>query len=142
INVQAIPYRGSGPAMQDLISHQFDYMCTISGSAAGPLQSDLIKGVAVFKGERLASLPNLPTASEQGIQFEASTWFGFFVPKATPPPQQSKNFTTLRSPPWKHPGCRNNSPRTGHTSCHLNAARRLISRVSSAPRSKKMLARS
>jgi tripartite-type tricarboxylate transporter receptor subunit TctC len=84
VNVQAIPYRGSGPAMQDLIGRQFDYMCTISGSAAAPLQGDLIKGIAVFRGERLASLPNVPTANEQGMQFEASTWFGFFVPKATP----------------------------------------------------------
>lgn len=84
VNAQAIPYRGSGPAMQDLIGRQFDYMCTISGSAAAPLQSDLIKGIAVFRNERLASLPNVPTASEQGTQFQASTWFGFFVPKATP----------------------------------------------------------
>jgi tripartite-type tricarboxylate transporter receptor subunit TctC len=84
VNVQAIPYRGSGPAMQDLIGRQFDYMCTISGSAAGPLQSDLIKGIAVFRQERLPSVPNVPTANEQETQFEASTWFGFFVPKATP----------------------------------------------------------
>jgi tripartite-type tricarboxylate transporter receptor subunit TctC len=84
VNVQAIPYRGSGPAMQDLIGRQFDYMCTISGSAAGPLQSDLIKGIAVFRQERLPSVPNVPTANEQGTQFEASTWFGFFVPKTTP----------------------------------------------------------
>jgi tripartite-type tricarboxylate transporter receptor subunit TctC len=84
VNVQAIPYRGSGPAMQDLIGRQLDYMCTISGSAAAPLQSDLIKGIAVFRQERLPSLPNVPTANEQGTQLEASTWFGFFVPKATP----------------------------------------------------------
>jgi tripartite-type tricarboxylate transporter receptor subunit TctC len=84
VNVQAIPYRGSGPAMQDLIGRQFDYMCTISGSAAAPLQSDLIKGIAVFRQERLPSVPNVPTANEQGTQFEASTWFGFFVPRATP----------------------------------------------------------
>jgi tripartite-type tricarboxylate transporter receptor subunit TctC len=84
VNVQAIPYRGSGPAMQDLIRGQFDYFCTISGSAAGPLQNDLIKGIAAFRHERLPSLPNVPTAHEQGMDFDASTWFGFFVPKATP----------------------------------------------------------
>jgi tripartite-type tricarboxylate transporter receptor subunit TctC len=84
VNVQAIPYRGSGPAMQDLIGRQFDYMCTISGSAAAPLQSDLIKGIAAFRSERLPSLPNVPTAKEQGMPFEASTWFGFLVPKTTP----------------------------------------------------------
>jgi len=84
VNIQAIPYRGSGPAMQDLIGRQFDYMCTISGSAAAPIQGDLIKGIAVFRQQRLPSLPNVPTADEQGINFEASTWFGFFVPKGTP----------------------------------------------------------
>jgi tripartite-type tricarboxylate transporter receptor subunit TctC len=84
VNVQAIPYRGSGPAMQDLIGRQFDYFCTISGSAAGPLQQHLVKGIAVFRRERLASLLNVPTAYEQGMDFDASTWFGFFVPKATP----------------------------------------------------------
>jgi tripartite-type tricarboxylate transporter receptor subunit TctC len=84
VNVQAIPYRGSGPAMQDLIRGQFDYFCTISGSAAAPLQNDLVRGIAVFRRERLPSLPNVPTAYEQGMDFDASTWFGFFVPKATP----------------------------------------------------------
>jgi len=84
VNIQAIPYRGSGPAMQDLIRREFDYFCTISGSAAQPLQNDLIKGIAVFTHERLPSLPNVPTAHEQGIDFDASTWFGFFVPKDTP----------------------------------------------------------
>ncbi len=84
VNLQAIPYRGSGPAMQDLIRGQFDYFCTISGSAAAPLQNNLIKGIAAFRRERLPSLPDVPTAREQGMDFEASTWFGFFVPKATP----------------------------------------------------------
>jgi tripartite-type tricarboxylate transporter receptor subunit TctC len=84
VNIQAIPYRGSGPAMQDLTTRQFDYICTISGSAAAPLQNDLIKGIAVLRHERLPSLPNVPTAYEQGMDFDASTWFGFFVPKGTP----------------------------------------------------------
>jgi tripartite-type tricarboxylate transporter receptor subunit TctC len=84
VNLQAIPYRGSGPAMADLIRGQFDYFCTISGSAAGPLQNNLIKGIAAFRHQRLPSLPNLPTANEQGMDFDASTWFGFLVPRATP----------------------------------------------------------
>jgi len=85
VNIQEIPYRGSGPAMQDLIARQFDYFCTISGSAAAPLQNDLVKGIAVFRRERLPSVPDLKTSFEQGLDFEASTWFGFFAPKATPP---------------------------------------------------------
>ena len=84
VDIQAIPYRGSGPAMQDLVGQQFDYFCTISGSAAAPIQNDLIKGIAMFSQKRLPSLPKVPTAFEQGMNFEASTWSGFFVPKATP----------------------------------------------------------
>jgi tripartite-type tricarboxylate transporter receptor subunit TctC len=83
-NIQEIPYRGSGPAMQDLIGRHFDYFCTISGSAAGPLQGKLVKGIAVFRRERLPSVPDVPTSFEQGVDFEGSTWFAFFAPKATP----------------------------------------------------------
>jgi len=86
VDIPAIPYRGSGPAMQDLIGRQFDYFCTISGSAAGPLQQNLIKGIAAFRRARLPSLPDVPTAHEQGMELEASTWFGLFAPKATPVP--------------------------------------------------------
>ena len=85
VNVQPIPYRGSGPAMEDLIARQFDYFCTISGSAVSPVQNNLVKGLAVFKKDRMPSLPNVPTSYEQGIPFEGSTWFGFLAPKKTPP---------------------------------------------------------
>jgi putative tricarboxylic transport membrane protein len=43
VKIQGVPYRGSGPAMQDLIGRQFDYFCTISGSAAGSIQNELVK---------------------------------------------------------------------------------------------------
>jgi tripartite-type tricarboxylate transporter receptor subunit TctC len=85
VKIQEIPYRGSGPAMQDLIGGHFDYFCTISGTAAAPLKNNLVKGIAVFRRERLPSVPNVATSFEQGIAFEGSTWFGFFAPKATPP---------------------------------------------------------
>src|SRR5262249_6730001 len=62
----------------------FDYFCTISGSAAGPIQNDLIKPIAVFTQQRLPSLPKVPTAAEQGMNFEASTWSGLFAPAGTP----------------------------------------------------------
>jgi len=84
VKIQEIPYRGSGPAMQDLIAGHFDYFCTISGTASAPLQNNLVKGIAVFRHERLPSVPNVATSFEQGIDFEGSTWFGFLAPKATP----------------------------------------------------------
>ena len=86
VKIQAIPYRGSGPAMQDLIGGQFDFFCTISGTAAGPIQNDLIKPIAVFRRQRLPSLPDVQTAAEQGLGFEASTWSGLFAPAGTPAP--------------------------------------------------------
>ena len=85
VSIREIPYRGSGPAMQDLIGGHFDYFCTISGSAAAPLKNNLVKGIAVFRRERLPSAPNVATSFEQGVDFEGSTWFGFLAPKATPP---------------------------------------------------------
>jgi tripartite-type tricarboxylate transporter receptor subunit TctC len=65
IKVQDIPYRGGGPALADLIAGQFDYFMTLSPTAVPPIQSNLVKGIAVFRRERLPSLPSLPTAYEQ-----------------------------------------------------------------------------
>jgi tripartite-type tricarboxylate transporter receptor subunit TctC len=84
VHVQDIPYRGGGPALADLISQQYDYFCTLSPTAVPPVQAGLVKAITMLSRKRLPSLPNLPTTFEQGMNFEASTWFGFFVPKGTP----------------------------------------------------------
>jgi tripartite-type tricarboxylate transporter receptor subunit TctC len=85
VNVQDIPYRGGGPALADLIGGRFDYFMTLAPTAVPPVQSDLVRGIAVFRRERLPALPRLPTADEQGMKnFEASTWFAFFYPRGTP----------------------------------------------------------
>jgi tripartite-type tricarboxylate transporter receptor subunit TctC len=85
VNVTHIPYRGGGPAMQDLIGGRVDYICTLSATALPPIESKLVKPIAVFTPKRAAMLPNLPTAVEQGFdKIEASTWFAFFAPKGTP----------------------------------------------------------
>jgi tripartite-type tricarboxylate transporter receptor subunit TctC len=84
VKVQDIPYRGGGPAMQDLYAGLFDYFMTLSPTAVPPIQNHQVKGIAVFRHERLPSVPGLPTSFEQGMDFEASTWFAFFFPKGTP----------------------------------------------------------
>jgi tripartite-type tricarboxylate transporter receptor subunit TctC len=85
VNLPHIPYRGGGPALQDLIGGRFDYFCTLSATAVPPIQSKLIKGIGVFRRYALPSLPELATAYDQGMtDFEASTWFAFFMPKRTP----------------------------------------------------------
>ncbi len=85
VKVQDIPYRGGGPALQDLIGQQFDYFCTLSPTAVPPVKAGLVKPITMLSPKRLPSLPDLPTADEQGMHFEASTWFAFFAPRATPP---------------------------------------------------------
>ena len=136
VNIQAIPYRGSGPAMQDLIARQFDYFCTISGSAAAPLQNDLIKGIAVFRHERLPSVPNVPTAYEQGMDFDASTWFGFFVPKGTPA-AIIKKLHDVTVAAMETPSVQEQLATIGAYVVPPENARRNISRVLSVPRSRK-----
>jgi tripartite-type tricarboxylate transporter receptor subunit TctC len=87
ITVPHIPYRGGGPAMQDLIAGRFDYFCTLSATILPQIDSNLVKTIAIFTRERSPAMPNLASASEQGFtEFQASTWFGFFLPTRTPRP--------------------------------------------------------
>jgi tripartite-type tricarboxylate transporter receptor subunit TctC len=87
VKVTHVPYRGGGPAMQDLIGGRVDYICTLTATAVPQIEGKLVKPIAVFVPNRLPMLPNVPTAKEQGFaDVEASTWFGFFVPKGTPAP--------------------------------------------------------
>jgi tripartite-type tricarboxylate transporter receptor subunit TctC len=87
VDITHIPYRGGGPAMQDLIGGRIDYFCTLTATAVPQIESNLIKAIAVFTRDRAPMLPNVPSAYEQGFRdFEASTWFAFFLPKGTPAP--------------------------------------------------------
>jgi tripartite-type tricarboxylate transporter receptor subunit TctC len=83
--VTAVPYRGSGPAMQDLIAGRTDFFCEALPTALPQIQNDAVKAIALLTRGRAAVLPNLPTAQEQGLaNFEAYTWFAFFLPRGTP----------------------------------------------------------
>jgi tripartite-type tricarboxylate transporter receptor subunit TctC len=87
IAVTHVPYRGGGPALQDLIAGRIDYFCTLSATAKSQIESGLIKPLAILTRERSSMLPKLATAQEQGLKdFEASTWFGFFLPARTTSP--------------------------------------------------------
>jgi tripartite-type tricarboxylate transporter receptor subunit TctC len=87
VSIAHVPYRGGGPAMQDLIAGRIDYFCTLSGTVASQVEGKLVKPIANLSRERSPMLPALATAQEQGLNdFDASTWFGFFVPRHTPAP--------------------------------------------------------
>ena len=83
--VTHVPYRGSGPAMQDLVAGRTDFFCEALPTALPQIQNNSVKAIALLTRERVTVLPNLPTAQEQGLtDFEAYTWFAFFFPRGTP----------------------------------------------------------
>lgn len=80
-----VPYRGTGPAMNDLIGGQVDYLCEIVSTALPQIQAKSVKAIALLNTTRSPVLPELKTADEQGLKgFEAYTWNAFFLPKGTP----------------------------------------------------------
>jgi tripartite-type tricarboxylate transporter receptor subunit TctC len=86
LNVEHIAYRGTGPAMADLLSDRsIDYICDIINTAKPQIEGGTVKGLAIMTKERSPVLPNLATGLEQGVkEFEAYTWTAFFLPKGTP----------------------------------------------------------
>src|SRR5262245_9970621 len=87
VTVSHVPYRPpSALAYQALIPGRIDYVCPLtSGDAKVRIESDQVRGVAVFSKTRSPIMPNLATAHEQGLtDFEGKTWFAFFAPKRTP----------------------------------------------------------
>ncbi|MGP0090251.1 MAG: Bug family tripartite tricarboxylate transporter substrate binding protein [Xanthobacteraceae bacterium] len=84
INVTHVPYRGTGPAMQDLQGGRIDYLCEIISTAKPQIDGGTVRALAILTKQRSPVLPNLATATEQGLNVEAYTWNAFFLPKHTP----------------------------------------------------------
>jgi tripartite-type tricarboxylate transporter receptor subunit TctC len=79
-----VAYRGSGPALNDLVGGHVDFMCEQSVSVSDQVLAGSVKAYAVSAPERLATLPDVPTAKEAGVNYEMSVWAGLFAPKGTP----------------------------------------------------------
>jgi tripartite-type tricarboxylate transporter receptor subunit TctC len=85
VDVMHIPYRGGGPAMQDLIAGRNDYQCVNNVLAKPLIESGAIRAIAVLAHERSALLPDLASAQEQGFaDIDVSNWFALALPKAAP----------------------------------------------------------
>jgi putative tricarboxylic transport membrane protein len=79
-----VAYRGTGPALNDLMGGHVDFFCEQSVSLTEQVKSGVIKAYAVSAAQRLPALPNVPTAKEFGIDYQMSIWAGIFAPKGTP----------------------------------------------------------
>jgi len=77
----AVAYRGTGPAMNDLIGGHVDYFCEQAVSVTGQIASGAIKAYAISSPQRIASLPDVPTAKELGVDYRMNIWAGIFAPK-------------------------------------------------------------
>jgi tripartite-type tricarboxylate transporter receptor subunit TctC len=84
-NITHVPYRGTGPAMQDLAGGRIDFLCEIITTAKPQVDGGTVNALALFDKQRSPALPNLATALEQGTQnLEAYTWNAIFLPKGAP----------------------------------------------------------
>jgi tripartite-type tricarboxylate transporter receptor subunit TctC len=82
---QFVPYRGTAPAMQDLVAGRTDIMFDAPASSLPQVRAGRIKAYAVMSGNRLAAAPEIPTVDEAGLPgFHFSLWFALWAPKGTP----------------------------------------------------------
>ena len=92
-----VSYKGTGPAMNDLLGGVFDFMCDQTTNTTGQIQAGKVKGYAVTSKTRVPSLKDLPTLQEAGLKnFEVSVWHGLYAPKGTPKPIVDKVSAALR----------------------------------------------
>jgi len=92
-----VPYKGTGPAMNDLLGGQVDFMCDQTTNTTSQIKSGKVKPYAVTSKKRVASLPNLPTLDEEGLKgFEVGIWHGLYAPKGTPKPVIDKLSSALQ----------------------------------------------
>jgi tripartite-type tricarboxylate transporter receptor subunit TctC len=87
VRVTHVPYRGEGPAQQELIAGRLDYMCSTIQTGAALAKQGEVKAIAVMSPARVSIIPTVPTTGEQGLPgVEASVWDAYFLPPGAPAP--------------------------------------------------------
>ena len=90
-DIQSVPYKGTGPALNDLMGGQVDLLCDQPAATVGPINGGRIKAYAVANPARLKSMPDVPTFAESGLpNFSLAVWHGMYAPKGTPKPVLEK----------------------------------------------------
>lgn len=86
-----VPYKGTAPAMNDLLGGQVDFMCDQTTNTTSQIKSGKVRAYGVTSKKRVPSLPDVPTLEEQGLKgFEIGIWHAFYAPKGTPKPALDK----------------------------------------------------
>jgi tripartite-type tricarboxylate transporter receptor subunit TctC len=98
VDLNTIPYKGTGPAMNDLLGGQVDLLCDQTTQTVPMIKDGRVKVYGVTTLKRLSALPNVPTLDEQGLKgFEVKVWHGLYAPKGTPAPVIDKINVALRA---------------------------------------------
>lgn len=98
IDLTTVPYKGTGPAMNDLLGGQVDLLCDQTTQTVPMIKENRIKVYGVTTLKRLSALPNVPTLDEQGNKgFEVKVWHGMYAPKGTPKEAIDKLNTALKA---------------------------------------------
>jgi len=98
VELNTIPYKGTGPAMNDLLGGQVDLLCDQTTQTVPMIKDGRVKVYGVTTLKRLAALPNVPTLDEQGLKgFEVKVWHGLYAPKGTPQAVLEKINVALRA---------------------------------------------
>jgi tripartite-type tricarboxylate transporter receptor subunit TctC len=96
--VLTVPYKGTAPAMNDLLGGTVDFMCDQTTNTTNQIKSGKVKVYAVTSKKRVPSLPDVPTLDEQGLKgFEVGIWHGLYAPKGTPKPAIDKLVAALQA---------------------------------------------
>ncbi|RWL02381.1 MAG: tripartite tricarboxylate transporter substrate binding protein BugD [Mesorhizobium sp.] len=97
INLTVVPYKGTGPAMTDLVGGQIDLMCDQTTNTINQIKAGEIKPYALTTKARIDALPDLPTLNESGVNdFEVTAWHAIWTPKGTPEAIRSKLSASLQ----------------------------------------------
>jgi tripartite-type tricarboxylate transporter receptor subunit TctC len=93
-----VPYKGTAPAMNDLLGGQVDFMCDQTTNTTSQIKSGKVKAYAVTSAKRVPSLPDIPTLDEVGLKgVEVGIWHGLYAPKGTPKPVLDKLVGALQA---------------------------------------------
>ena len=98
VDLTTVPYKGTAPAMADLLGGQVDILCDQTTQTIPQIQGGKVKALAVTTAKRLDALKDLPTAAESGLPgFDLAVWHGVYAPKGTPKPVTDKLNASLQA---------------------------------------------